>query len=388
MKKLSIKIKDLFAYLQIDNTQYEIVQHVTNNIYVQTPTGELTPILGYVKKCNNKIINITLENKTSFKCSENHIVIDNGNQVVAKYATAVLTLDGDQQIINREFVKYGDVYDISIGDPHLYVTPNNVIHHNTSLAKILVHDVLKCNYLYINASDENGIDTIRNKVSNFSQTKSFDGKVKVVILDEADGITAGGQQALRNLMESYSDYTRFILTANYKHKIITPLQSRCQSINLKPSIEQAVKRCVSILKQENIDLEDDQKKNFVDLIKNHFPDLRKTINELQKSVINGKLTIKHTQIDNAFIENIFNHVASKNTLNVRKVYIAGESVFQNDYTSLMKQLLEHVYITDLPDLKKKEMIAVIADHLYRAVFVVDHEINFFACLLTCEKVIS
>lgn len=258
----------------------------------------------------------------------------------------------------------------------------------TSLAKILVHDVLKCNYLYINASDENGIDTIRNKVSNFSQTKSFDGKVKVVILDESDGITANGQQALRNLMESYSDYTRFILTANYKHKIITPLQSRCQSINLKPSIEQAVKRCVSILKQENIDLEDDQKKNFVDLIKNHFPDLRKTINELQKSVINGKLSIKHTQIDNAFIANIYNHVASKNTLNVRKVYIAGESVFQNDYTSLMKQLLEYVYTADLPDLKKKEMIAVIADHLYKSVFVVDHEINFFACLLTCEKVIG
>lgn len=108
MKKLSIKIKDLFAYLQIDNTQYEVVQHVTNNIYVQTPTGALTPILGYVKKCNNKIINITLENKTSFKCSENHIIIDNGNQVLTKDAAAVLTLDGNQQIINKEFVKYGD----------------------------------------------------------------------------------------------------------------------------------------------------------------------------------------------------------------------------------------------------------------------------------------
>lgn len=257
----------------------------------------------------------------------------------------------------------------------------------TSLAKILVHDILKCNYLYINASDENGIDTIRSKVSNFAQTRSFDGKVKVVILDEADGITAQGQQALRNLMESYSGYTRFILTANFKHKIITPLQSRCQSLNLKPSVEQAVKRCFSILKQENIELEEDQKKRFVELVKNFFPDLRKTINELQKSVVDGKLVIKHTHIDNEIIKTIFNHVAEKRSIDARKYYIANEDKFQNDYQSLLRQLLEYVYDSDLAEYKKKEMIAIIADHLYKSVFVVDGEINLFACLITCEKVI-
>lgn len=257
----------------------------------------------------------------------------------------------------------------------------------TSLAKILVHDVLKCNYLYINASDENGIDTIRSKVSNFAQTRSFDGKVKVVILDEADGITAQGQQALRNLMESYSGFTRFILTANFKHKIITPLQSRCQSLNLKPSVEQAVKRCFSILKQENIELEEDQKKRFVELVKNFFPDLRKTINELQKSVVDGKLVIKHTHIDNEIIKTIYEHVTNKKSLEARKYYIANEDKFQNDYQSLMKQLLEYVYAADLAEYKKKEMIAIIANHLYQSVFVVDGEINFFACLITCEKVI-
>lgn len=257
----------------------------------------------------------------------------------------------------------------------------------TSLAKILVHDVLKCNYLYINASDENGIDTIRSKVSNFAQTRSFDGKVKVVILDEADGITAQGQQALRNLMESYSGYTRFILTANFKHKIITPLQSRCQSLNLKPSVEQAVKRCFSILKQENIELEEDQKKRFVELVKNFFPDLRKTINELQKSVVDGKLVIKHTHIDNEIIKTIYEHVINKRSLEARKYYIANEDKFQNDYQSLMKQLLEYVYAADLAEYKKKEMIAIIANHLYQSVFVVDGEVNFFACLITCEKII-
>jgi DNA polymerase III delta prime subunit len=290
-----------------------------------------------------------------------------------------LIVDEDIKSIVRDFSKSEQIPNLLfVGSPGT---------GKTSLAKILVHDVLKCNYLYINASDENGIDTIRSKVSNFAQTRSFDGKVKVVILDEADGITAQGQQALRNLMESYSGYTRFILTANFKHKIITPLQSRCQNLNLKPSVEQAVKRCFSILKQENIELEEDQKKRFVELVKNFFPDLRKTINELQKSVVDGKLVIKHTHIDNEIIKTIFNHMTEKRSIDARKYYIANEDKFQNDYQSLLKQLLEYVYDAELQDYKKKEMIAIIADHLYRSVFVVDGEINFFACLITCEKVI-
>ena len=90
----------------------------------------------------------------------------------------------------------------------------------TTLAKILVNDVLECQYLYINASDENGIDTIRSKVTQFAQTRSLDGKIKVIILDECDGLSQDAQRALRNTMEEYAEITRFILTANYSHRII------------------------------------------------------------------------------------------------------------------------------------------------------------------------
>ena len=86
----------------------------------------------------------------------------------------------------------------------------------SSLAKIIVNDILKCNYLYINASDESGIDTIRHKVSTFAQTKSFDGKIKMVVLDECDFLSISAQAALRNTMESYSQYTRFILTGIHR----------------------------------------------------------------------------------------------------------------------------------------------------------------------------
>ena len=117
----------------------------------------------------------------------------------------------------------------------------------TSLAKIIVKDILKCQYLYINASDENGIDTIRTKVLNFAQTKSLFGQIKVIILDECDGLSIDAQKALRNSIEEYHELTRFILTANYKHKIIPALQSRCQALDIKPVVELAVKRCYNIL---------------------------------------------------------------------------------------------------------------------------------------------
>ena len=256
----------------------------------------------------------------------------------------------------------------------------------TTLARIIVNDILGCNYLYINASDESGIDTIRHNITNFAQTKSFDGGIKVVILDEADGLTSQAQGALRNTMETYAKYCRFILTANYKHKIIPALQSRCQSLDLKPVIDQAVKRCYSILQQEQVTISEDQKKQFVMLVKRYFPDLRKTINELQKSVVGGELHINNTQSDEALLKTILEKVTSKNTLELRKYLIENEDRFQGDYDTLMANFLDYLYEQPLNDIKKKEMIAVIADHLYKTSFVVDKEINCFACWINLEKI--
>jgi len=254
----------------------------------------------------------------------------------------------------------------------------------TTLARILVNDVLNCNYLYINASDESGIDVIRHNITNFAQTKSFDGGIKVVILDEADGLTSQAQAALRNTMETYAKYCRFILTANYKHKIIPALQSRCQSLDLKPVIDQAVKRCYNILQQENINISDEQKKKFVMLVKRYFPDLRKTINELQKSIIDGELCIDSNGSDSELLQKIFEGI-QKNSLGVRKYLIENEDRFQGDYDTLLANFLDYLYDQNIADMKKKEMIAIIADHLYKSAFVVDKEINAFACFISLEK---
>jgi DNA polymerase III delta prime subunit len=255
----------------------------------------------------------------------------------------------------------------------------------TTTARILVLDVLKCDYLYINASDENGIETVRNKISGFVQTKSFDGNIKVVILDEVDQFSKNGADALRNMMESYADNARFILTGNYKHKISAALQSRCQSLDIKPSLQQALKRCLTILKLEGVETTQEQKKQLASLVKSYFPDLRKCINEMQKFVIGNELVITQKANNNEICEKICSHISSGNTLSLRKYLIQNDELFNADWEQLLVDLLNHIYTISIDDSKKKAMILTIADHLEKCSRVNDKEINFFACVLNLEQ---
>lgn len=258
----------------------------------------------------------------------------------------------------------------------------------STIAKIIVQDILKCQYLYINASDENGIDTIRSKVSNFSQTKSLDGNVKVVILDEADGITIDGQRALRNTMEEYSAFTRFILTANYKHKIIPAIQSRTQHFDLTPDIHSVVARILLILKSEKITIPSDEAVNLVKSIKSNYPDIRKTINTVQKLSVSGTFTSTEKTDKSEIVNKIHIYITSGKVLELRKYLIENESEFQGDYATLLKLYLNYVYSSDIPGDKKKQIIVIISDHLYRDIFVADKEINAFSCLCQIEQLIA
>ncbi len=255
----------------------------------------------------------------------------------------------------------------------------------TTLARIIVNDILGCNFLYINASDESGIDVIRHNITNFAQTKSFDGGIKVVILDEADGLTPQAQAALRNTMETYAKYCRFILTANYRHKIIPALQSRCQSLDLKPVVDQAAKRCFNILRLENVKVSEEQKKKFVILVKKHFPDLRKTINEIQKSIVDGELCIDSSGSDSELLKAVTEGL-KEDSIKVRKYLIENEDRFQGDYDTLLANLLDYLYEQPIDEFKKKQMIVEIAEALYRSAFVIDKEIGAFACLVKLEQI--
>ena len=255
----------------------------------------------------------------------------------------------------------------------------------TSAAKIIVNDILDCQYLYINASDENGIDTIRHKVVNFAQTMSIDGKIKVIILDECDGLSIDAQRALRNTMEEFAGITRFILTANYKYKIIPALQSRCQSFDLTPPLDLAVKRCANILKQENITIPEDQKIKLVEFIKGTYPDVRKCINELQKFSSTGTLVLNDTK-NNKVLELIFKEIKKRNVEMLRKALIESEHTFNSDYTSLLRNLFNFVDETETNLDYKRLYLLTISEYLYRDSFVVDKEINCYACLIQLSEI--
>jgi len=253
----------------------------------------------------------------------------------------------------------------------------------TTLAKIIVNSILECQYLYINASDENGIDTIRSKVTSFAQTRSIDGKIKVIILDETDGLSLDAQKALRNTMEEFAKITRFILTANYQYRVIPALQSRCQSLDLTPSFDGIVKRCVHILKTEKIEILQEQKPKLLEFLKSNYPDLRKCINELQKYSLNGKLVLP-LSLENDVLELLFNEIKKQNVVSLRKALIDNESKFNSDYISLQRHLFNYIYkLEDISN--KKEMLLTISEFLYRSSFVVDQEINCYSCLITLSN---
>lgn len=255
----------------------------------------------------------------------------------------------------------------------------------TSLAKVIAKDVIKdSQYLYINASDENGIDTIRVAVTNFAKTRSITGALKIVILDEVDGLTMDAQRALRNTMEEYSSNTRFILTANYKHRVIQPLQSRSQSFDLTPPIKSCVTRVVHILKQENIEVVEGEKKNITKLIKSFYPDLRKTVNELQKCCIEGKLKINTYATHLEFVSDILNTL-KQDSLAVRKLVIQNEQLFNNDYATLLKQMFDYIIDNEQSTMETKKQLLIISEHLYRSALVLDQEINFYSCCIALEQ---
>jgi replication factor C small subunit len=250
----------------------------------------------------------------------------------------------------------------------------------TTLAKILVKNI-KCDYLYINASDENKVDDVRVKIKNFASSIGFN-PLKILILDEADYLTPNAQAALRNLMETFSRHTRFILTCNYAERIIDPIQSRCQSYKIvPPSKKEVALHLKNILELENIDFELD---DIAIIINSSYSDIRQIINSAQRQVVDKKLVLDTSSIiHNNYKLKLLELLRRGNSFNDIRQLIADN--FVNDYIELYKLLYDEV--DTFAENQVSEVIIAIAESQYRDQFVVDKEINFMALIIQILKII-
>ena len=243
----------------------------------------------------------------------------------------------------------------------------------TTLAKLCVQN-LDCDHLYINASDERGIETIRDKVQSFASVASFK-PLKVVILDEADFLTIQAQASLRNIIETFSRTTRFIMTCNFVERIIDPLQSRCQVLKIVPPTKKDVAKHLHwICNEESISHE---LNDLVPLVNQYYPDLRKCINTIQLSTMDGGANNLYLNLDQSilvssnYIDKVITALSNKSKFNDVRQIIADANV--DDFDELFKSLYERAS-EYLPG-KEGTAAILINEHQYKANFRIDKEIN-------------
>jgi replication factor C small subunit len=238
------------------------------------------------------------------------------------------------------------------------------------------------NILYINASQEKGVDVIRNKVDSFCSMASFGG-LRVVIFDEFDGMTWQAMETMRNTMEEYIDNSRFILTCNYEKKIIEPIKSRCQTFTftadektLKLSV---IRRCAEILRQEGI-TSPNLKNDLLKLINKYHPDIRRTINALQKLTIGGIFQYKDDLEGDAIENKLIQYIQEMNVKAIRQ-----EIVGNADYNDLYKILFNRA--SDIKNEKKLNIMLAVGDAARWHSIVIDPEINFITCVISiCKEI--
>jgi DNA polymerase III delta prime subunit len=250
----------------------------------------------------------------------------------------------------------------------------------TTVAKAMCNEI-GCDYIVINGSDESGIDVFRTKIKNYASSMSLSGGRKVIIIDEADYLNPNSTQpALRNAIEEFASNCSFIFTCNFKNRIIEPLHSRCAVIEfgLKNGEKAKMagsffKKIQSLLRSENVEYDDAV---IAELVKKHFPDFRRTINEMQRYSQFGKIDSGIlVQLGDVEISNIVKYIKEKDFGSIRK-WVATTEI---DAATLYRKLYDGLYDVLKPQ-SIPQAVIIIADYQYKQAFVADPEINTVACL--------
>lgn len=267
------------------------------------------------------------------------------------------------------------------------VTPNLLLcskpgQGKTSLAKIIASEIYEQEPLFINCSDKNSVDDVRNSISNYAKSLNVDGKMKLAILDEADGFAnIQSQKILRNLMEEVSDNTRFIITGNYKNKIIEAIRSRCYELTITPPIKEVLKRVLLILLKEKISFSKEKDLKIIDfIVKKYYPDVRSILKNIQLCSNGGKFEAVHLENYYSFITELFDMIKNKKLDMVRKKVLDNEHIFQNDYQMLLSDLYNEVISNNTIDSTlKAKWVILLSDYSYRSSDAIDPELNAMGC---------
>ena len=293
----------------------------------------------------------------------------------------VLTENIKQKI--KSWIKDGQI-------PNLILTSKSAGLGKTSLAHVLINE-LDAEALFINASLESNIDLVRTKIKGFASTASYDGRAKIVILDESDFLNANSAQpALRGFIEEFSQNCRFILTCNYKEKIIEPIRNRLQEIdfdeifntNKSELVKSTAKRIIEILKYEKIEF---SKEDLLFLIKHYYPSQRSIISKIQEFTVFGdqnKLVINKSDIDTDKINTLILESIEKNNFSKIKENIEKladpSSLYTNLYNNIESFILQ----------KRPEIIIIIAEYSLWDTQVRDRVINAVACGVKIGSIIN
>jgi len=272
-----------------------------------------------------------------------------------------------------EFISKGDI-------PNLILSGGPGVGKTTAAKAML--DELGLTYMFVNGSEESGIDVLRTKIKNFASTVSLHGGRKYLILDEADYLNPQSTQpALRGFIEEFHKNCGFILTCNYKNRLIPPLHSRCSVVDFtvpksekKELAEQFFRRVMNVLVVEDIKFEP---KAVAEVINKFFPDWRRVLNELQRYSVSGRIDAGIlVDISEVNIKELMQSMKQKEFTNVRKWIVNN---IDNDPTRLFRRLYDNLY--DYMDGSSiPHVVVILGEYQYKAAFVADQEINMLACL--------
>ena len=289
-----------------------------------------------------------------------------------------------ENYIGNEHLKTKVSKYISTGDiPHLLLH-GKAGTGKTTLAKLLVSNI-DCDQMYVNASDENNVETVRNKIKMFASSVGFKD-LKVIILDECDFLTPNAQAALRNLMETFSKHCRFILTCNYVERIIDPIQSRCQSFQIIPPSKKEVAIHISkILNTESVSFENEQ---IVTMVNSSYPDIRRIINAVQRNIVDNQLIVDtESLVQNDYklqVLEILQTQDKKNAFKNLRQLLADSQI--RDYADLFRLLYDEIESYGKGHIA--EVILTIAKYELSDAQVVDKEINAMAMLIEILNIIK